>query len=337
MKKTSKLLTVGCSVVLAAGMLLGTGCDSSAWNDGGKGTAFSAGSSLDVYAASAVSGAAYFNALNQNNRGDATTYSLTENYAAPELLSETTSDSATTSESEKPVSHEDLNGIIDAERCISIFENVVNGEITQTVEANREEGKYGEYEYVMRVDNGSVNLAAIYYNEVSSKTETESAEEDDDADEVKITSFIKGVVVYGENEYVISGVKEVETEGSEEEFSIEFKTGTDELNYVEFNYEIEKEEDEKEVTFEYKVIENGFTVLEAELETETEKGEGETEFSVKRIVDGVAEKFKIEENSSRKNVFYITREVDKVKTRITVEKTEDGYKIIDSDGENKSK
>lgn len=335
MKKTSKLLTVGCSVVLAAGMLLGTGCDSSAWNDGGKGTAFSAGSSLDVYAASAVSGAAYFNALNQNNRGDAATYSLTENYAAPELLSETTADSATTPESEKPVSQEDLNGIIDAERCISIFENVVNGEITQTVEANRQEGKYGEYEYVMRVDNGSVNLAAIYYNEVSSKTETESAEEDDDADEVKITSFIKGVVVYGENEYVISGVKEVETEGSEEEFSIEFKTGTDELNYVEFNYEIEKEEDEKEVTFEYKVIENGVTVLEAELETE--KGEGETEFSVKRIVDGVAEKFKIEENSSRKNVFYITREVDKVKTRITVEKTADGYKIIDSDGENKRK
>ena len=337
MKKTSKLLTVGCSVVLAAGMLLGTGCDSSAWNDGGKGTAFSAGSSLDVYAASAVSGAAYFNALNQNNRGDAATCSLTENYAAPELLSETTADSATTPESEKPVSHEDLNVIIDAERCISIFENVVNGEITQTVEANREEGKYGEYEYVMRVDNGSVNLAAIYYNEVSSKTETESAEEDDDADEVKITSLIKGVVVYGENEYVISGVKEVETEGSEEEFSIEFKTGTDELNYVEFNYEIEKEKDEKEVTFEYKVIENGVTVLEAELETETEKGEGETEFSVKRIVDGVAEKFKIKENSSRKNVFYITREVDKVKTRITVEKTEDGYKIIDSDGENKSK
>lgn len=337
MKKTSKLLTVGCSVVLAAGMLLGTGCDSSAWNDVGKGTAFSAGSSLDVYAASAVSGAAYFNALNQNNRGDAATYSLTENYAAPELLSETTADSATTPESEKPVSQEDLNGIIDAERCISIFENVVNGEIIQTVEANREEGKYGEYEYVMRVDNGSVNLAAIYYNEVSSKTETESAEEDDDADEVKITALINGVVVYGENEYVISGVKEVETEGSEEEFSIEFKTGTDELNYVEFNYEIEKEEDEKEVTFEYKVIENGVTVLEAELETETEKGEGETEFSVKRIVDGVVEKFKIEENSSRKNVFYITREVDKVKTRITVEKTEDGYKIIDSDGENKSK
>lgn len=337
MKKTSKLLTVGCSVVLAAGMLLGTGCDSSAWNDGGKGTAFSAGSSLDVYAASAVSGAAYFNALNQNNRGDAATCSLTENYVGPELLSETTSDSATTPESEKTVSQEDLNGIIDAERCISIFENVVNGEITQTVEANREEGKYGEYEYVMRVDNGSVNLAAIYYNEVSSKTETESAEEDDDADEVKITSFIKGVVVYGENEYVISGVKEVETEGSEEEFSIEFKTGTDELNYVEFNYEIEKEEDEKEVTFEYKVIENGVTVLEAELETETEKGEGETEFSVKRIVDGVAEKFKIEENSSLKNVFYITREVNKVKTRITVEKTENGYKIIDSDGENKSK
>lgn len=337
MKKTSKLLTVGCSVVLAAGMLLGTGCDSSAWNDGSKGTAFSAGSSLDVYAASAVSGAAYFNALNQNNRGDAATYSLTENYAAPELLSETTADSATTPESEKPVSQEDLNGIIDAERCISIFENVVNGEITQTVEANREEGKYGEYEYVMRVDNGSVNLAAIYYNEVSSKTETESAEEDDDADEVKITALINGVVVYGENEYVISGVKEVETEGSEEEFSIEFKTGTDELNYVEFNYEIEKEKDEKEVTFEYKVIENGVTVLEAELETETEKGEGETEFSVKRIVDGVAEKFKIEENSSRKNVFYITREVNKVKTRITVEKTADGYKILDSDGENKSK
>ena len=336
MKKTSKLLTVGCSVVLAAGMLLGTGCDSSAWNDGGKGTAFSAGSSLDVYAASAVSGAAYFNALNQNNRGDAATYSLTENYVGPELLSETTADSATTPESEKPVSQEDLNGIIDAERCISIFENVVNGEITQTVEANREEGKYGEYEYVMRVDNGSVNLAAIYYNEVSSKTETESAEEDDDADEVKITSFIKGVVVYGENEYVISGVKEVETEGSEEEFSIEFKTGTDELNYVEFNYEIEKEEDEKEVTFEYKVIENGFTVLEAELETETEKGEGETEFSVKRIVDGVAEKFKIEENSSRKNVFYITREINGVKMRITVEKTEDSYKIIDSDGEKES-
>ena len=86
-----------------------------------------------------------------------------------------------------------------------------------------------------------------------------------------------------------------------------------------------------------KSIENGVTVLEAELETETEKGEGETEFSVKRIVDGVAAKFKIEENSSRKNVFYITREVDKVKTRITVEKTADGYKIIDSDGENKSK
>lgn len=337
MKKTSKLLTVGCSVVLAAGMFLGTGCDSSAWNDSGKGAAFSAGSSLDVYAASAVSGAAYFNALNQNNRGDAATCSLTENYAAPELLSETTADSATTPESEKPVSHEDLNVIIDAERCISIFENVVNGEITQTVEANREEGKYGEYEYVMRVDNGSVNLAAIYYNEVSSKTETESAEEDDDADEVKITSLIKGVVVYGENEYVISGVKEVETEGSEEEFSIEFKTGTDELNYVEFNYEIEKEKDEKEVTFEYKVIENGVTVLEAELEKETEKGEGETEFSVKRIVDGVAEKFKIKENSSRKNVFYITREINGVKTRITVEKTEDGYKIIDSDGENKSK
>lgn len=337
MKKASKLLTVGCSVVLAAGMILSTGCNSSAWNDSGKGTAFSAKSSLDVYAASAVSGAAYFNALNQNNRGDAATCSFTENYVGPELLSETTADSATTPESENPVSHEDLNGIIDAERCISIFENVVNGEITQTVEANREEGKYGEYEYVMRVDNGSVNLAAIYYNEVSSKTETESAEEDDDADEVKITSLIKGVVVYGENEYVISGVKEVETEGSEEEFSIEFKTGTDELNYVEFNYEIEKEEDEKEVTFEYKVIENGVTVIEAELETETEKGEGETEFSVKRIVDGVAEKFKIEENSSRKNVFYITREVDKVKTRITVEKTEDGYKIIDSDGENKSK
>ena len=299
MKKTSKLLTVGCSAVLAVGMLLGAGCSNGAFTDDKSFNALKL-TANEVYATSAASGAAFLNSLGEDKPIDGAIVGET-----PPVVEDTPQ--------------------TDIGKYIADFESLSGGNIGFTISANADEAYL--YEFVMEINCGKESVK-MYYDEISSETKTEVADDEDDFDETETVTVIKGVAVYGDEEYTVIGEKKSEIEGSEEEFSIEFRTIKDELNFVEFNYESEKDGGETEISYEFKVVENGVTVAEYEFETEIERGKTQTSYSIKLRTENGVKKYEIKKSSTRENVLIVKREENGVKTETILKKTENGYETV---------
>ena len=108
------------------------------------------------------------------------------------------------------------------------------------------------------------NTFEMHFNEtiIEDKDDDDDDDWDDrhEKDDQEQESFIEGIVVVGENEYPMRGMKELEND----EFEVEFRYILGENSYIEVKQEKELGESE----FEYTVVENGRKTLDYSLEVE---------------------------------------------------------------------
>lgn len=306
MKKNKKLLTALGSLTLCAALCMGVaGCSNTGKKDADNKTATTTAN--DVYATSAVSSAAYLNTLG----------------GAGSVNGSFNADGNT----ERPTGYIYQN-MTEIKNNIVMFEKLVSSNIKEKIEVNEDKTSYN-YEYVMTVTVDDDVVAQMYYNQSALKTETET-DEDDGVTEEKVSCKLEGLIVYGEGEnkkeYAIYGEKELETEGDESEFSIEFRTYKDEQNYVQFSYSTAREENENETSYEFEIYKNGARVQKTEFEFEHENGR--TEISLTLVHgDKYDGKLEIVRDTKQDNVFYVSYKANGKESKVTVTKTEDAYKF----------
>lgn len=302
MKK--KIISIVCALALIGTMTAAlTACDV---KGGGGNAAKVKVNANDVYALSALTGAEYLDQTESGATGAAET-------TRPGVITDA-----------------DVSGIKDR---LNMFDDVISGGgITQTVEKNEDvEGLYKDYPFVMTVTVGNTGITAkMYYKEVNTVTETEI---DDGVEETEVSTTLSGVMVFDGKEYVVSGKKEIETEGNEKETSIEFttKSKANPSNYVKIKQSVEVENGAQEVEYEYEIYENGEKAREFKLEIEDENGK--TEVSFKMEIENVPEEteYKIIKGDVD-GKFKIKYEKGKEKGFITVEAVEGGYKLTYNNG-----
>ena len=304
MKKFSKLLTVLSALALSAALTFGAVACSGNKDD--KKSQAPSTSAQDVYATSALSGASYLSASGASSVGRAS--------AAVNSTSIEINAPAFNFEGVAPKIKDGLE----------LVDSLLAGNVSEKIEINTEkDGEFAAYTYLMTVTVDGKEVARMYFNETSTKTETEQ-DDDDYESKTETSTTLEGVIVKGDKKYEVVGKKELEVEGDEKEFSVEFRTKADENNYVEFSYESEKDENSLETSYTVKIVRNGKVLQETELEYETENGKTEVELSFKAF-KGI--KFKISKDDVNDNVFRLSYIIGESSFNVTVTKTETGYKF----------
>ncbi len=304
MKKFSKLLTVLSALALSAALTFGAVACSGNKDD--KKSQAPSTSAQDVYATSALSGASYLSASGASSvrRASAAVNSASIEINAPTFNFE-------------GVAPKIKDGL-------ELVDSLLAGNVSEKIEINTEkDGEFAAYTYLMTVTVDGKEVARMYFNETSTKTETEQ-DDDDYESKTETSTTLEGVIVKGDKKYEVVGKKELEVEGDEKEFSVEFRTKADENNYVEFSYESEKDENSLETSYTVKIVRNGKVLQETELEYETENGKTEVELSFKAF-KGI--KFKISKDDVNDNVFRLSYIIGESSFNVTVTKTETGYKF----------
>lgn len=303
MKKFSKLLTVLSALALSAALTFGAVACSGNKDD--KKSQAPSTSAQDVYATSALSGASYLSASGASSVGKA---SAAVNSASIEINAP-----AFNFEGVAPTIKDGLE----------LVDSLLAGNVSEKIEINTEkDGEFAAYTYLMTVTVDGKEVARMYFNETSTKTETE--QDDDYESKTETSTTLEGVIVKGDKKFEVVGKKELEVEGDEKEFSVEFRTKADENNYVEFSYESEKDENSLETSYTVKIVRNGKVLQETELEYETENGKTEVELSFKAF-KGI--KFKVSKDDVNDNVFRLSYIIGESSFNVTVTKTETGYKF----------
>ena len=304
MKKLSKLFTVVSTLALSVALTFGAVACSGNKDD--KKSQAPSTSAQDVYATSALSGASYLSASGASSVGKA---SAAVNSASIEINTP-----AFNFEGVAPKIKDGLE----------LVDSLLAGNVSEKIEINTEkDGEFAAYTYLMTVTVDGKEVARMYFNETSTKTETEQ-DDDDYESKTETSTTLEGVIVKGDKKYEVVGKKELEVEGDEKEFSVEFRTKADENNYVEFSYESEKDENSLETSYTVKIVRNGKVLQETELEYETENGKTEVELSFKAI-KGI--KFKVSKDDVNDNVFRLSYIIGESSFNVTVTKTETGYKF----------
>ncbi len=274
----------------------------------------------DVYAMSAVSSIAYLSA-------DVDTGAAR---VAARQMRAVASDTVASARPSN-VADSDVEGI---QNCIGMFDEfLVGGGFSQTVTENTSQDPLlANYAYVMNIRLQGAEAYNLYFNELESRTETEV---DEGEEEVEITTTFEGVVVYGEETFIVRGVSEVEKEGRETETSLEFYTyknvGVDSLVADTQNFvKVEQSFEEGEVEYEYTFYENGSRVRSFELEYEQSRRGVEISLEIKSAAGSTEyEIFKGNEGEA----FFVEFEKNGKEDRITVNKlAEGGYKFTYSNG-----
>ena len=317
MKKFSKLLTVLSALALSAALTFGAVACSGNKDD--KKSQAPSTSAQDVYATSALSGASYLSASGASSVGKA---SAAVNSASIEINA--------------PVFN--FEGVAPKIKDgLELVDSLLAGNVSEKIEINTEkDGEFAAYTYLMTVTVDGKEVARMYFNETSTKTETEQDDDDDESkaeteqddddyeSKTETSTTLEGVIVKGDKKFEVVGKKELEVEGDEKEFSVEFRTKADENNYVEFSYESEKDENSLETSYTVKIVRNGKVLQETELEYETENGKTEVELSFKAF-KGI--KFKVSKDDVNDNVFRLSYIIGESSFNVTVTKTETGYKF----------
>lgn len=304
MKKFSKLLTVLSALALSAALTFGAVACSGNKDD--KKSQAPSTSAQDVYATSALSGASYLSASGASSVGKAS--------AAVNSTSIEINAPAFNFEGVAPKIKDGLE----------LVDSLLAGNVSEKIEINTEkDGEFAAYTYLMTVTVDGKEVARMYFNETSTKTETEQ-DDDDYESKTETSTTLEGVIVKGDKKFEVVGKKELEVEGDEKEFSVEFRTKADENNYVEFSYESEKDENSLETSYTVKIVRNGKVLQETELEYETENGKTEVELSFKAF-KGI--KFKVSKDDVNDNVFRLSYIIGESSFNVTVTKTETGYKF----------
>ncbi len=273
-------------------------------------------SSKNFYAVSAFASANYL-----TNSDNATS----EVNNAPKMSASGTTSSSNDAKSSRPSGITDAT-VTEIASCVETFDSILNnGMVSQTIADNTDE-TYKDYSFVMSIAIGK-DTVKMYYNELYTAT---NKEVDDDGDvEIEQSTTLKGILVFGEKVYDVDGRSEVEKDGDETEFSIEFITRKSNGNYVKMSYETENERNESEVSYKYAIYENGREVSETEFEIETKNGKTEIKFEVESN-DNQEIELKVYKQDNNK--FRVKREVGNDDTFITVEKGANGYVFTYSNG-----
>lgn len=302
MKKFSKLFSILSALALSAALTFGAVACSGNKDD--KKSQTPSTSAQDVYATSALSGASYLSASGASSVGKAS--------AAV---------NSTSIEINAPVFN--FEGVAPKIKDgLELVDSLLAGNVSEKIEINTEkDGEFAAYTYLMTVTVDGKEVARMYFNETSTKTETEK-DDDDYESKTETSTTLEGVIVKGDKKFEVVGKKELEVEGDDKEFSVEFRTKADENNYVEFSYESEKDENSLETSYTVKIVRNGKVLQETELEYETENGKTEVELSFKAL-KGV--KFKISKDDVNDNVFRLSYIIGESSFNVTVTKTETGY------------
>ncbi len=185
----------------------------------------------------------------------------------------------------------DVTGI---SNCLSMFDTLVSGgKFEQTLKNNTSTNdvlKNYTFEMAISLPSGSGKfiLCTMYFDEINTTTQTKI---DDGQKEIETNTTFEGVIVYGEETFIVKGKTEVEVEGRETEYSIEFKTfknlsdtglEADEDNYIIFEQSIEDDE----VEYEYVIYKDGAKYQDVELEFEQDRRGIEIEFQLKDLSNG---------------------------------------------------
>ncbi len=224
---------------------------------------------------------------------------------------------------------EDISGI---KNCLATFDNIIaGGGIEQSIRTNTStDPMFSGYTYEMTInlhDNvGNATPYTMYYNETSTNTETEI---DDGIEETEVSTIFNGLVKFGEEFYVIAGEKEVETEGNETEYSIEFKTYKNENDFVIVSQSFENDE----IEYEYEFYRNGRKVHEIELEYEEERNGVEVTFEIKDLTTGARRETEYTvRKGTGEETFLVIVTKNGTNDNITVKKQGSGYQFVYSNG-----
>lgn len=263
----------------------------------------------DVYALSAAASVDYL----KNLDGGAPAGQALEGATRPAALTDT-----------------NVQGIKDS---LSLFDTIIQGGgVDQKVEKNTsEDAALSGYNFVMTISIPVANTTfKMYYDELETETKREL---EDEKEEVKTSTSLTGVMIADGVQYEVSGKREVETEGDENETTIEFttKSKTNPDNYITVSQSVETETGETEIEYEYKIYQGGHCVQDIEVEFEDEKGDFELEFQIKDRSTGATEKTKYEIKKSGEN-FKVEYLVDGNRDTITVTATDSGYVFTYSNG-----
>ncbi len=182
----------------------------------------------------------------------------------------------------------------------SLIDGVLNGDSPMKVEEELLVDQ--EFEKLITITleiNEETVIYQLYLNE-------ELLKEERDEEETEIEYVVSGKLIIDEKEYVVSGKKEIEKDGSEEEFEIELKISLDENNYSIVKYEDEVDTEEKEVEKEFKqeIYQNGQLVSSSKFDYELE----DDEMTLKIVIinqDGEKEYKFINENNSNETIVKI--------------------------------
>ncbi len=156
-----------------------------------------------------------------------------------------------------------------------------NGAIKQEVKPS-DRAEYSTFYTITATDiTGEAKTYSFYYNEVSdtvNANENEGKVDEDEEEEDEQEIHIQGIVILDGVEYQLTGDKEIEGSGKDQEVEITFNIKMDDSKYVIIEQEMEAEEQE----FSYSLYENGKLVSKSEVEYEQEEdGEIELTFSTK--------------------------------------------------------
>ncbi len=284
-------------------------------------------STRDMYAMSAATSIAYL-----SNSGQASSVNQVQ---PPELIA------SMMSATEKPtnITDSDITGI---KNCLSMFDEIVlGGGFDQSIKNNTStDALLNDYTFEMNISlptgSGSSDLCTMYFNEIETATQTKI---DDGQKEIETNTTFEGIIVYGDEKFVVEGKREVEVEGNETENSIEFKTyknssstgvTADKNNYV----VVEQSFEDDEVEYEYIFYKNGQKIQDIELEYEQTRRSVEIEFQLKDLSSGTLNEtlFKIMKGNNSSE-FIVTVIKNGKKDKITITKLENNsYKFTYSNG-----
>lgn len=316
MRKRNKFLTVVGSLVLVAALSFGVVACAGPNEKAQTKTA----ASKDVYALSAVAGANYLSRLNEG----AAPQGKEGGTLAVDVYAVTKTDV-----NERPVEYSD-ESVADIKNCLTMFDAVLESGISHTIEKNKEvDGDFADYNFIMSVTAGDFS-AKVYFDELYTESKTE-IDEEDGTEEFEESTYLSGVVLYGDEVFDVTGKREVENEDGESEYSIEFVTKKDDKNYVKVTYESETERNEAEASYEYEIVADGKKVSETELSIETENGKTEIKFELEnKSAEGKTEYKIVKKDDSDK--FEIKAEFNGKKSYITVEVVDGRYTFTYSNG-----
>ncbi len=309
-KKLLSILLSGAIILTAAtGILIA--CNSNEDKTG-------AAKTRDVYAMSAVSSVAY---LTSDSTATGAKAMAETSLTRPDAIAQ-----------------DDLVGI---QNCLDMFDDIIaGGGIDQTIKNNSStDPLFADYKFEMNIsipgEKADLSTYTMFFNEINSKTESEI---DDGEEEIEVSTTFEGVLLFGEEIFVVKGTKEVETEGFETESEIEFITyknvgegiQADLRNYVLVSQSFEM----GEVEYEYVFVKDGRKVQDIELEYEENRRGVEVSFELKDLSNGQRREtsFEVKKGNGSEN-FIVEFEKNNARGKITVTKLADGsYKFVYSNG-----